>query len=200
MRSDQLFLDLASYSPADAVEAEHVAAVKELVARGDATLARSHFAPGHITASAFIVDPVALQILLHHHRRLGRWLQMGGHVDQGESPLNAALREAREESGLRTLTPLVSEPFDIDVHVIPEAKGEPQHLHFDIRFLFAASRLDDVTLAEEESVDLAWLDFDEAEARMNEEASTRALGKIRRHLTTLASRQGLDPSLPSAPR
>jgi 8-oxo-dGTP pyrophosphatase MutT (NUDIX family) len=98
--------------------------------------------PGHVTASAWIVSPDRRRFLLAHHRKLDRWLQLGGHAD-GESDVRAvALREAREESGLDELAFVpaggLALPLDLDVHRIPPHDGEPEHEHHDVRFLLLA--------------------------------------------------------------
>jgi 8-oxo-dGTP pyrophosphatase MutT (NUDIX family) len=173
---------LDGYEPVDDVETAHVHDLRGLLATAPAPFSRGHFHPGHVTASAFVVDPASRRVLLHHHRRLDRWLQLGGHVDDGEDVVSAALREAREESGLEDVRLLFERPFDVDIHTIPAAKGEPDHLHFDVRFVVTTARPDMATIALEESLDLAWLDFDEAERRMNAPESSRAIGKIRRLL------------------
>ena len=86
---------------------------------------------------------------------------------------------AHGTAGIADVHLLADRPFDIDIHVIPAARGEPEHLHFDVRFLVSTARPDIATLSPEESIDLAWLDFDEAERRMNAPESSRALAKIR---------------------
>lgn len=92
---------------------------------------------GHITGSAWLVDAAGEWALLTHHRKLGRWLQLGGHSDGDPDPLAVALREAREESGLpvRALDEAI---FDLDVHRIPARGREAAHLHYDVRFLLVA--------------------------------------------------------------
>lgn len=89
---------------------------------------------GHLTASAFVVDPAAGAVALIHHRKLGLWLQPGGHAD-GEGNLALVARtEVDEEvglTGLRWLFPA----FDLNVHPIPARPGEPEHLHLDLRFV-----------------------------------------------------------------
>src|SRR5688500_14085880 len=99
---DALLREIRAYKPEDAAEARGRDAVLHLLSL-DGFATRSHFTPGHITASGFIVDAGGARVLLHHHRRLNRWLQMGGHLEPGETPGAAALREAGEESGLSDL-------------------------------------------------------------------------------------------------
>jgi 8-oxo-dGTP pyrophosphatase MutT (NUDIX family) len=181
MRRTDLLAQLERYRPADALEARHHQAIVELVAGADGAFDRGHFVPGHVTASCFIVDGGGA-LLLHHHRRLNRWLQMGGHVEGDERTHEAALREGEEESGLRDLTLAAQGIFDLDVHVIPAAKGEPEHRHFDVRYVARTATPHAVVLDRNESNDLAWMPLDRAEELMNEAASSRVIQKIRSRL------------------
>ena len=173
-----LIEELRLYHPADDAERGHHLAIVDLLTGGARVFQRDYFEPGHVTASCFIIDPQSSRILLHHHRRLGKWLQMGGHCNDGETPAAAALREAAEESGLTDLKLFVPGIFDLDVHPIPAAKGEPDHFHFDLRYVACTSAPDAIKMAPEESLDLAWVGFGEAVARMGEDGSTRAIRKI----------------------
>src|SRR3569623_1653752 len=74
---------------------------------------------GHVTGSAWIVDHAHTHVLLTHHRKLDRWLQLGGHADGEADVLSVALRDAREESGLAGVQPLHRDIFAVDVHAIP---------------------------------------------------------------------------------
>ncbi len=123
---------------------------------------RDHL-PGHITGSAWIVDEGRTHVLLIHHNNLNKWLQPGGHADGDENLLNVAIREANEETGLTNLIQLTSGLFDLDIHPIPARKAFPEHLHFDVRFLFQASRKDELKISEESS-DLKWINLEEVPA------------------------------------
>ena len=114
--------------------------------------------PGHLTASAWIVDHSRRWTLLTHHHKLDRWLQLGGHVDGNPDLLAAALREGLEESGLKSLVPVSPEIFDIDRHLIPARKTEPEHWHYDVRFLIEADRVEPLRISDE-SKDLAWVEL-----------------------------------------
>ena len=179
-RQHDLVEELRLYHPADDSERAHYLAIIDLLTGGAKVFERGHFTPGHITASCFIVDPASSRLLLHRHRRLGRWLQMGGHCVENEIPATAALREGAEESGLADLELLSNDIFDLDVHEIPAAKGEPDHIHFDLRYVARTSTPDAIVMQESESEDLAWGSLDEAITRMNEDGSTRAIRKIER--------------------
>ncbi len=175
---------LLAHQCAGEAEERDRAAMLALVESEPACFVRTTFAPGHFTGSAFIFSADSGHVLLHHHRRLDRWLQMGGH-DEGESdPALTALREGREESGLSDLVLLSPAILDLDVHPIPPGRGEPAHSHFDVRYAAVthtagAARADDA-----ESLGLAWLPLEEAARRMEEPGARRALAKAARLLGT----------------
>ncbi len=112
-------------------------AITAFVLESPDCLLRSNLA-GHLTASAFVVDRERRNLLLIHHKALGRWLQPGGHADGNPDLESVARSEVLEETGLRDLSLLTPRPFDLDIHSIPERKGIPAHLHYDVRFLFEA--------------------------------------------------------------
>jgi len=96
-----------------------------------------HQARAHFTASAFVVDESCARACLVAHAKLGRLLQPGGHVEPTDLSLEAAaMREAVEETALElALHPTAPRPFDLDIHLIPERPGEPEHFHLDVRYL-----------------------------------------------------------------
>lgn len=169
---------LFAHEPADDAERRDRDAVAALVAATPRCFDRAFYAPGHVTGSAFVVDAAAGRVLLHHHRRLDRWLQLGGHDEGEHDPLQTALREAREESGLRDLTPLQTAIFDIDVHEIPAGRSEPAHLHHDVRYALLTSTPDAIAQDEAESLALQWVEPDAAARLMNEPGADRALRRI----------------------
>jgi 8-oxo-dGTP pyrophosphatase MutT (NUDIX family) len=114
---------------------------------------------GHFTASAWIVNKSRTHALLTLHRKLGRWLQLGGHADGNENLIEVALKEAEEESGLTSLKLVDSNIFDLDKHIIPERPHVKEHFHFDVRYLFEAD-INEPLIISHESVSLAWITFD----------------------------------------
>ncbi len=115
---------------------------------------------GHLTGSAFVVDPGHRRALLIHHRKLDRWLQPGGHAD-GEGDLAlVALTEAIEETGIRDLEVVVP-AIDVDIHLIAARKADPLHLHLDVRFLVLAPVGSEPNPDTVETKGAAWLSLDD---------------------------------------
>lgn len=110
---------------------------------------------GHFTAGVWLVSADGQRILMTHHRKLGRWLQLGGHADGDRDMANVALKEAQEESGLPGLSVDAESIFDLDRHWIPERKDVPGHWHYDVRYVVRAGE-DENYVVGEESHDLAW--------------------------------------------
>ena len=141
---------------------------------------------GHITASAWILSPDRRCALLTHHRKLARWLQLGGHCDGEHDPREAALREAREESGLERFRFLPEAadplPLDLDIHPIPARGDEPAHLHLDVRFLLVAEP-DQTLRASDESNDLRWFE----RARLAEWIEEESLLRLERRAREIAA-------------
>ncbi len=123
---------------------------------------------GHITGSAWLVNPTGDKALLTLHHNLQRWMQTGGHADGDPNPLRVALKEAEEESGIEGILPVSEDIYDIDIHLIPArpAKGEPQHYHYDIRYLLQTPH--ESFAISPESDDLAWWNAADFESRSSE--------------------------------
>lgn len=116
---------------------------------------------GHITASGLAIKDG--KVLLIFHPYIQQWFQPGGHIDDGESPIEAAIREVYEETGyVCELDSDNQDPIDVDIHEIPEnlKKGEGTHLHIDLLYRLKVSR-------EEQSVEnikFRWFSFDDVES------------------------------------
>ncbi len=132
--------------------------------------------PGHLTGSAWIVSPDRTSTLLTHHRKLDKWLQLGGHADGDADLLAVALREAREESGLTRLRSVSREIFDCDRHSIPARGSEPAHWHLDLRFLIEADPAEPLAISCESKA-LAWVEIERVTTLNPEESMARMVRK-----------------------
>ena len=114
--------------------------------------------PGHITASALVLDDTGGQVLLTLHPRLGRWVQLGGHCEDSDTDIvAAALREATEESGVDDLR-ITPDLAAINVHALTCSLGVPTR-HLDLQFVAHAPPAAQIAISDE-SVDLRWWPID----------------------------------------
>ncbi|MEA2786759.1 MAG: hypothetical protein QOF71_2863 [Candidatus Eremiobacteraeota bacterium] len=173
----RLLDELRAYVPADPREAAMRARLVAFVAAHPDAFERA-LTVGHVTASAWVVDPARTHALLAHHRKLGKWLQLGGHVDAGVDAdvRDAALREAREESGLTSLRFATDGIYDLDVHAIPARPGEPAHDHYDVRFALEADPAEPLVTSAESHA-LAWTALDDLPAYGADESVLRLARK-----------------------
>lgn len=176
---EQLLADLRAYAAtvADPGEAAMLAAYAPFITAQVDCLWRS-CRPGHLTASAWIVDAVRRRTLLTHHHKLDRWLQLGGHVDGNPDLKSAALREAREESGLTRVRAVTTGIFDVDRHRIPARGDEPEHWHYDVRYLLEADPAEPLTVSNE-SKELAWVELARVATLNPSESLARMVRKMR---------------------
>lgn len=160
---------------------------RDFVTNPHAWFERSNHA-GHFTASALVTNRDMTKVLLTHHKKLNMWLQLGGHADGNPRLHNVAQQEVSEESGMHQSEFVRFEhlfgfkdldfplPFDLDRHLIPARKGDPEHYHYDVRFLMTTDeKAPDVS---EESHDVKWLSLAEARTLTNERSMHRQFDKL----------------------
>ena len=170
---------IQAHTPGDESEADSLRRIADLAATVGAPFSRDNYVPGHLTASAIVLDPKREYAVLIFHTKLNRWLQPGGHFEPGENdPSVAAAREVLEETGLAARWP-GPEPIllDVDVHQIPARKTEPAHFHFDLRMLLIADRNE--MQAGEGTSDARWVDGTEARQMDLDLGLVRALRKVK---------------------
>lgn len=146
---------------------------------------------GHLTGSALVLSPDRSKAVLTLHKKLGKWLQLGGHADGNPSLEEVAKREAHEESGLKDLHYIYFKassgkrilPFDLDIHEIPRSSKKPRHYHYDVRYLLFAQ--DECLTISDESEDLRWFSFDEVSKVSYEESLLKQFRKLEQLLKVL---------------
>lgn len=177
MSRQPLIDQLQSYLPHHPDENSTIEHFLEFVKGEEECFERSTKA-GHITGSAWIASPDGKQVLLTHHRKLDRWLQLGGHADGDPNVPGVALREAQEESGIEAFEQVTPDIFDLDIHPIPARKNEPEHLHYDVRYLLRATGSTDYIVSDE-SHDLRWVALDDVSSLTTEDSMLRMVAKHR---------------------
>lgn len=131
---------------------------------------------GHLTGSAWLVNTTGTHVLLTHHRKLDKWLQLGGHADGNPDLLETSIKEAYEESGLERVQAVTSDIFDLDIHTIPARNDEPEHEHFDVRYALKAGG-DETYRISDESHDLRWVEITQIVDYTNEFSMLRMAEK-----------------------
>ncbi len=167
------------------LERQTLATLRDFVQRREDCLERS-CQEGHITGSALVTNQAMTHVLLTLHAKLGKWLQLGGHVDGEIHVEQAAYREAEEESGLRSLvwvpqpfTFAAGEryPFDCDIHLIPARPSEAAHYHYDLRYLLMADQGEELIITSESKA-LRWVSLTEARQLTQEPSMLRQFQKL----------------------
>jgi 8-oxo-dGTP pyrophosphatase MutT (NUDIX family) len=179
---ERLLHTLSEHWAADEKEAADVRVIRKMIQQHPNIFSQNCEA-GHITGSALIQESYNGRFLLHYHKSLNKWLQMGGHGDYETDPAQIALREAVEESGLTDLRfwPDPDQPvlIDVDVHTIPIRSGKPEHLHLDFRYLLITDSPDAVTAKNGESDQFMWAD-EETLARLESELDPQLIRFIKK--------------------
>ena len=176
---------LVAHQPQDDKERADLASMRDFAANLAEPFSRTQW-PAHFTGSAVVVTPDGARVCLVLHAKLHRWLQPGGHADpaDGGSMEATALREAREETGMDiAVHPHAPRPLDVDVHVIPARKADPEHRHLDVRYLVVARDPAALKHDPNESHGAQWLSWDDALARADEAPLRRMLEKARAVVT-----------------
>ena len=181
MNHAEVLAEIARHARARPEDADVVLRFTRLLEDTRAPFSRDQYEPGHLTCSACVIDVARARVLLLHHARLGRWLQPGGHAEPGDdTPLAGALRELREESGIALAAPLRGPSggalVDLDVHEIPARGAEPAHLHYDLRYAFAADG-GEALCKSDESHALRWIAIDRLAELTDEESVTRLVAR-----------------------
>jgi len=182
MHRQKLFQMLDDYRTPYLEEAAMVERTRRFIAEHSNCFDRG-LAPGHVTGSAWVLNPARDHVLMMHHRKLDLWLQPGGHADGDPDITRVVLKEVAEESGvpLSEVRLLSEEIFDVDVHVVYESEHDPRHEHFDIRFLVEVD--DQIPLpGNDESHQIGWVPLDEVPRFNHARSFYRMVQKTRRML------------------
>ena len=166
---------LEEYKAKDFEEQESLKKIKEFLHNNNNCFSRTNL-KGHITAGALVIDNEC-NILLNHHKILDIWVHFGGHSDGEKNSLKVAKREVLEECGIDKINDLEGKILDVDVHLIPEnkSKNEPEHYHYDIRFLFIAKERQ--FKISQESTEIKWVTIEEAKKMITNKATIRMINK-----------------------
>ena len=162
---------IREYQPYNEQEERDKALILDFLAKnGDAFLRENRVA--HMTASAWVVNPARDRVLMVYHRIYDSWSWTGGHADGEEDLAAVALREVREETGVKSARLLSEEIFSLETLTVDghEKRGVyvPSHLHLNVTYLVEADEHDPLTVCEEENSGVRWFSLDGALAASSE--------------------------------
>ncbi len=175
MHRNYLLQLLANYHPSAPEEIEYKDDIIDFVQRNEECFERN-LQHGHITASAWLLNKEGDKALLTYHKKLNKWIQLGGHCDGDSDILAIAIRESQEESGIKNIKPVHDQIFDVGVHFIPGNAEAEKHYHYDIRFLLQVQSDEKIKISNE-SNDLRWISKNRDELPTDESSIIRMLEK-----------------------
>ena len=162
---------IRNYIPFNEQETADKALILDFLARNDDAFSRTNIA-AHMTASAWVVNPTRDKVLMVYHKIYDSWSWTGGHADGDEDLACVALREVREETGVRSARLLSKEIFSLESLTVDghEKRGAyvPSHLHLNVTYLLEADDSDPLTVCEEENSGVRWFTLDQALAACTE--------------------------------
>lgn len=180
MTTNPSLQDFYAYEAFDATEKKHQKRIIQFLEKTAQPYHRETTA-GHMTASCWVVSPDHQQVLMMHHRKLDKWLQIGGHADGETNLIKVARQELEEESGAADFQLQSTAIFDVDVHLIPARKQEPEHFHHDVRFLFKADPNTLQLHPNHESKAMQWVRIKQIETLTQEPSILRMVEKMKSH-------------------
>lgn len=171
----KLLEELINYHGFDEIEEEKRIEMIKFIQAHDDCFTRELLI-GHITASAWVVNEDFTKTLLIHHKKLDKWLHPGGHCDGDTDTLAVAKREVWEETGIENLK-VEDTIFDLDIHLIPQHKLVPAHLHYDVRYLIICDENETLIRNQDEINELKWVPISEVLTYNNEISFKRLQAK-----------------------
>ena len=162
---------IGAYEPWNEQEARDQTVILAFLDRYPDAFLRSNLL-AHMTASAWVVNPRRDKVLMVYHRLYDSWSWTGGHADGETDLLAVALREVREETGVKKLQPVSPEIYSLEVLTVDghEKHGAyvPSHLHMNVTYLLEADESEDLRICEAENSGVRWFGLEEALAASTE--------------------------------
>ena len=163
--------DIRNYQPFNIQEEKDKKIILQFLDKYDDAFFRSNEL-AHMTASAWVVNKDKTKVLMAYHRIYDSWAWLGGHCDNDRDCLNVALREVKEETGVKNVRPVSEDIFSLEILTVDShiRKGEyvPSHLHLNVTYLLEADENDVLSIKEDENSGVAWFYLDEALQMSNE--------------------------------
>lgn len=165
MNMQNLYDDIYNYSPVNEQEEKDKEVILDFIKNGKDILLRENKI-AHMTASSWIVNKQRNKVLMIYHNIYKSWSWTGGHADGDSYLLNVAIKEAKEETGLTNITPIINHPYSIEIVTvdghIKRKEYVSSHLHINVTYLLEADENDEIRIKEDENSNIAWFSLDDA--------------------------------------
>ena len=164
--------DIEAYQPKDAQESSEKKAILEYIKTfGDNILTRDNIF-AHMTSSGFVMNRELTKVLMVHHNIYNTWAWTGGHADGEDNLLDVAIKEAREETGIQEVTPLMEEMASIDILPVwghmKRGQYVATHMHLNASYILIGDEEEKLVINEEENSGVKWIPIEEIEKYSNE--------------------------------
>ena len=165
MNREELTEKIRNYQPYNEQEAADKEVILGFLAEKEDAFDRENLL-AHMTASAWVVNRERTKVLMVYHRIYDSWSWTGGHADGETDLLAVAVREVKEETGIRKVVPVSEEIFSLETLTVDghEKRGKyvPSHLHLNLTYLLEADETEPLTICEDENRGVAWFSLDDA--------------------------------------
>ncbi len=179
---------IQAYKPKNEQEEKDKQLMMEFLENNDDALIRDNLA-AHITSSAFVVNETMDKIVFVHHNIYNSWSWVGGHNDGDPDLLHVAIKEAKEETGIKHIRSYDSDIFTLDViyvkNHIKHGEYVPDHLHLNAAFLLIASEEDPLHINHAENSGVKWFQIDDVLDYISEDRMMPVYQKAFKQIETI---------------
>lgn len=184
-----LINDIKKYVPYNEQEAKDKGLILNAFSNFNNLLTRENKAM-HITSSGYVINKNRNKVLMIYHKIYNSWAWTGGHADGDADLLHVAIKEAKEETGLKNITPIINDIFSLDVLTvdghIKNGSYVSSHLHLNVSYLLEADEYDNLIVNEEETEGVCWLPINELSKFCSEEYMVKNVyNKLNKKITSL---------------
>ena len=180
--------EIKEYQPYNEQEAADKEAILYAISNFNNLLTREN-PLAHVSSSGYIVNKDRTKVLMIYHNIYKSWSWTGGHADGDEDLLYVAIKEAKEETGVKHIRALDNKIFSLDVLPVPahikREKNIASHLHLSVAYLLEADENDELTIKEDENSGVKWIPIDEIAKYSTEEDMIKLYEKFNQKIRTL---------------
>ena len=173
--------DIKKYIPVNEQEIKDKEIIIDFINKNEDVLTRKNEV-AHLTSSGFIVNKKRDKVLMIHHNIYNSWGWTGGHADGDSDLLEVAIKEAKEETGIRNVRPIIDDICCIDILTvkghIKKGKYVAPHLHLSVAYVLEADETEEVKVKEDENSGVKWVDIDKVLELTDEEHMKDVYSKL----------------------